>query len=179
MSNEVNDYNINNDTDDYVCIFKDIDNILDDLDYNKEDRMLCRSIIDSLEKEAAKQLSDKKCIQLPFIGNMRKHKIREALVSHYKDFKEARKTMTKEEYNQYAKKILKQEKQRIKEEERQIKNKNKVKSVNYKIWLSKFRKFGKHYANFWLYSVSKWTVVEFDPDVELAYREIMEESYGQ
>lgn len=177
MDNDTNIYNLNNDTDDYVCIFKDIDNILDDLNYNKEDRMLCRSIIDSLEKEAAKQLADKKCIQLPFIGNMRKHKLRESLVNHYKDFKEARKVMTKEQYNEYAKTVLKKEKQRIKEEERQIKNKNKIKCNNYKLWLSKFRRFGESYANFWLYSISKWTIVEFDPDVELAYKEMMEDEY--
>lgn len=179
MDNDKEYNDLNNDTDEYVCIFKDIDNILDDLNYNNEDRMICRSIITSLENEAAKQLSNKKCVQLPFIGNIRKHKIREALVSHYKDFKEARKRMTKEEYNQYARSILKQEKQRIKEEERKLKNRNNLKSTNYSLWLSKFRKFGEHYANFWLYSISMFTIVELDPDVELAYREIMEETYGR
>lgn len=156
---------------DYLCIYKDIDNIIDDLNYNNEDKLICRSIIDSLEKEIAKQLLAKKCVQLPFIGNMQKHKIKEALISHYKDFKEARKKMTKEEYIQYARKVLKEEKENIRKKELQIKNKNKIKSNNYKLYIDLFRKFGEVYANFWLYSISKWTIVEFDPDIELAYRE--------
>ena len=35
--------------DDYLLIYKDIDNILDDIDFvTEDDRVLCRSIVDSL-----------------------------------------------------------------------------------------------------------------------------------
>lgn len=43
LSSELND--------DYVLIYKDADNILDDIDFVvDDDRILCKTIIDSLEK---------------------------------------------------------------------------------------------------------------------------------
>ena len=83
--------------DDYLLIYKDIDNILDDIDFvTEDDRVLCRSIVDSLEKEAAAQLLAGQCVQLPYIGNIRRSPIKMAMISHYKEFKEKRSELSRE-----------------------------------------------------------------------------------
>lgn len=59
--------------DNYVLTYKDVDNILDDIDFvDDDDRILCKTIINSLEKEAAAQLLAGKCVQLPYIGIIRR-----------------------------------------------------------------------------------------------------------
>ena len=86
--------------DDYILIYKDINNILDDIGFQGDDRILCKSIIESLEKEASINIRKDKCVAIPHIGTIQKNWYRSKLISHYKDFKEARKTMTREEYKE-------------------------------------------------------------------------------
>ena len=81
--------------DDYILIYKDINNILDDIGFQGDDRILCKSIIESLEKEASINIRKDKCVAIPHIGTIQKNWYRSKLISHYKDFKEARKTMTR------------------------------------------------------------------------------------
>lgn len=77
--------------DDYILIYKDINNILDDIGFQSDDRILCKSIIESLEKEASINIRKDKCVAIPHIGTIQKNWYRSKLISHYKDFKEARK----------------------------------------------------------------------------------------
>ena len=156
---------------DYILIYKDIDNVLDDIDFvTNDDRVLCRSIIDSLEKEAAAQLLDGKCIQLPYIGNMRRSPIKMAMISHYKEFKEKREVLTKSQYIAYCKDVMKHEKMRIQNEEVRKRKMSTFKKKKLKQWLSRMKQFGAPYANAWLLSITKFTVIEFDWDVEQAYQ---------
>lgn len=98
--------------DDYILIYKDINNILDDIGFQGDDRILCKSIIENLEKEASINIRKDKCVAIPHIGTIQKNWYRSKLISHYKDFKEARKTMTREEYKEYTAKVMEEEKQK-------------------------------------------------------------------
>lgn len=172
VKNRVIDNELN---DDYVMIYKDIDNILDDIDFvTADDKVLCRSIIDSLEQEAAAQLLDGKCIQLPYIGNIRRSPIKMAMISHYKEFKQKRSELSKADYMAYCKGVMQKEKMRIQNEEVHKRKMNTFRKKHLKLWLDKQTSMGDNYANLWLIAFKNWTVVEFDWDVEIAYRE----SYG-
>lgn len=160
----------------FPLIFKDIDNILDDMTFsNKEDRILCRTIIDSLEKEASVQLLEGKCVQLPYIGNIYRNKLKLAMTSHYKDLKEKRKELTKEEYKEYCRNIARKENMRIQNEEVAKRKLNTFKRKHLKMWMDKRNKFGDAYANLWLRFIKTWKDIPFNWDVEIAYQE----SYNQ
>lgn len=154
---------------DYVLIYKDINNILDDINLHGEDRLLCKSIIDSLEKEAAVNIRNEKCVSIPHIGTIQKNWYRSKLISHYKDFKEARKTMSKDEYMRYTASVMDEEKRKHKEEEDRIKNLQRFKRRFLKRWTALTKDRGTVYANLWLYAIIKLDIVEFDPEIEEVY----------
>lgn len=164
LSSELND--------DYVLIYKDVDNILDDIDFVvDDDRILCKTIIDSLEKEAAAQLLAGKCVQLPYIGVIRRSPIKMALIKHYKEFKEKRSQLSREDYIAYCKKVMRQEKIDLRNAEIHKRKMNTFRKKNLKIWMEKKKAFGNAYANVYLYVLRYWTAIDFDWDVELAYQE--------
>lgn len=157
---------------DYTLIYKDIDNILNDIDFvTEDDRVLCRSIIDSLEKEAAAQLLAGQCVQLPYIGNIRRSPIKMAMISHYKEFKEKRSELSKEDYIAYCKNVMKKEKMNIQNREIYKRKMNTFKKKYLKLWIDKQTSMGDAYANLWLFTFKNWSVVEFNWDVEIAYQE--------
>ena len=150
-------------------IYKDINNILDDIGFQGDDRILCKSIIESLEKEASINIRKDKCVAIPHIGTIQKNWYRSKLISHYKDFKEARKTMTREEYKEYTAKVMEEEKQKHYEEEEKIKTELKFKKKLLPIWIKLSKKHNAAYANLWLYAMSQLEIIEFDEEVEEIY----------
>lgn len=155
--------------DDYILIYKDINNILDDIGFQGDDRILCKSIIESLEKEASINIRKDKCVAIPHIGTIQKNWYRSKLISHYKDFKEARKTMTREEYKEYTAKVMEEEKQKHYEEEEKIKTEHKFKKKLLPTWIKLSKKHSAAYANLWLYAMGKLEIIEFDEEVEEIY----------
>lgn len=154
----------------YVLIYKDTENILDDINYeNMDDRLICKSIINSIEKEASLQFKAEKCISIPHIGTLQKNKLKSAIIRQYKDFKEKRKTLSKEEYLEYTRSIAQREKDRITKEEVDKKNWLKYKKKFMKVYMTKFKDRGAVYANAWLYTHYMLQGIEFDPDIEDVY----------
>lgn len=161
--------------DNYVLTYKDVDNILDDIDFvDDDDRILCKTIINSLEKEAAAQLLAGKCVQLPYIGIIRRNPIKMAVIKRYKEFKEKRSQLSRKDYIAYCKKVMKQEKMDLQNAELHKRKMNTFRKKNLKIWMEKKKVFGDAYANVYLYVLKYWTAVDFDWDVELAYQESVE-----
>ena len=155
--------------DDYILIYKDINNILDEIGLQGDDRILCKAIIESLEKEASINIRQNKCVAIPHIGTIQKNWYRTKLISHYKDFKEARKTMTREEYKEYTAKVMEEEKQKHYEEEEKIKTELKFKKKLLPTWIKLSKKHSAAYANLWLYAISQLEIIEFDEEVEEIY----------
>lgn len=154
---------------DYILIYKDINNILDDIGFQGDERILCKSIIESLEREASINIRKDKCVAIPHIGTIQKNWYRSKLIGHYKDFKEARKTMTKEEYKEYTAKVMDEEKQKHYEEEERIKTERKFKKKLLPTWIKLSKKRGVAYANLWIYTMTKFDIIEFDEEVEEIY----------
>lgn len=155
--------------DNYILIYKDMNNILDDIGLQGDERILCKSIIENLEKEASINIRKDKCVAIPHIGTIQKNWYRSKLIGHYKDFKEARKTMTREEYKEYTAKVMEEEKQKHYEEEEKITNERKFKKKLLPKWIKLSKKHGIAYANLWVYAMSKLEIIEFDEEVEEIY----------
>lgn len=160
---------------DYVMIYKDVDNVIDDIPADIETKTIVRSIVDSLEKEASVQLKKGKCVRIPFICTMKRNNMAIVLQSHYKDFKERRSWMTKDAYNAYVKEIFHNAKlEELKEEE------EKKKLIKFKKQLKKqYEKIakihGKEYAEVWFLAMSLFKEVVFDEEVEEQYKKILEQ----
>lgn len=161
---------------DYVMIYKDIDNIIDDIPEDIETKSIVRSIVDSLEKEAAIQLKAGKCVRIPFICTMARNNTAMVLQAHYKDFKERRTWMTKDAYNAYVKDVFYKAKLEENKIEEQKKNLLKLKKSVSKRYKRILEIHGETYANVWLLAVSFLKDVEFDEEVEEQYRLISEQN---
>ena len=93
---------------DYVLIYKDVDNIVDEIEFdNIEDKEITRTIINSLEHEAANQLKKKNTVNIPYLCNLGIDPVMACIQQHSKDFYYAKKTKTKEEYQSYVRAIIK------------------------------------------------------------------------
>ena len=94
-----------------------------------------------------------------------------ALIKHYKEFKEKRSQLSREDYVAYCKKVMRQEKIDLQNAEIRKRKMNTFRKKNLKIWMEKKKAFGDAYANVYLYVLRYWTAIDFDWDVELAYQE--------
>ena len=145
---------------DYVLIYKDRDLILNDCNFNEDDRIICDAIVDNLEAEVVKNVKAGKTVSIPMIGTIEPNWYRKTFKEKYSEIKEYKKTHTKEEYDKYFKDICNSIKQNRYDKEEELKD-----------WYDGYL-FGNEsiiYANAWLAMMSKLTVVEFDPEIEEVY----------
>lgn len=154
---------------DYVLIYKDVDNILDDIGFEGDDRIICKSIINSLEHEAAINIREEKCVSIPNIGTIQKNKYKSKLISHYKEFKKKRGELTREEYNEYTRQVMSKEKELMQQEENEKKAYLKFKKKMMPKWMELYQTKGIIYANAWLHCFRLLEVVEFDEEIEEVY----------
>lgn len=156
---------------DYWLIYKDIDNLLDDIDFkDPDDREITRDIVDSLEKDAAKFMKQGLTVRIPFVCTLRRNPIEDLYKKHYKDLKAARQNMTKAEYKAYAKKLYGD----CKRQDLDNQEARRAAARNKKKFQAQYDKLkdvhGEAYANLWLKSMTNFRVVEFDWDIEEAYQ---------
>lgn len=151
---------------DFSIITKNTDDIISEAFKDENEKLLAKSIIENLEKDAVEGIKRGLTIKIPRIGNYRYNPIRKRIAEHYKDFKQARKSMTKEEYKEYVGGSI----DKWKEEERN-KNFDKLKVKRYR---SRFKKqyeyralrFGILYASLWFRFLLEVKPVEFDIELE-------------
>lgn len=154
---------------DYVLIVKDKDILLNEIDFTNKERLLCSAIIDNLEKQASKEIISGKCVSIPFLGTIQKNWYKSKVISHYKDFKQARNTLSKDEYKEYVRQTMEEEIKIHNDEEAKIKKFNKFKRSVLPQYLKLMNKHGVAYANAWLVTRQKFEVVEFDEEIEEIY----------
>lgn len=163
-------YDIDNE---YVIISKDTDNILDDLDFDSEDdRILCKSIIDNLEKQAAAEIRKMKVVQLPFIGCLRIDPIKRKLRDAKLHLSLMRKNMSKAEYKQYVKDIVHEFGQEMDKADREKLIMKKIRTANKKQYEIYYKKLGRAYAEMFIYSIRLLKEVPFDQDWEDQYQSL-------
>ena len=159
---------------DYVS--KTINDILEDINFdNIDDELLCRDIIEHLENTAAEEIKNDKCVQLPFIGSIRKNPLRKVLDKNREAFKLVAKNLSKEDAKAHYASVFQAKKDELRREDyekaklKEVRNKHKTKYEQY------FTHLGPAHANMYLQSFLMLKMVEHDEEFEERMRELRNE----
>lgn len=156
----------------YDVISRDIDDILTDLHIGEEDLILTKDIINNIEKTAAEALENNKTVSLPYLGTARKNPIKRKMTEDYAELKNARETLTREQFLDYYKNKVTNLKleQKAKDIE---KHTNKINlGINKKKYDELCISIGKAYADAYIYAITHFTEVVFDQEIQDRYDEI-------
>lgn len=166
----ISDNSIEELNEDFMLISKTSSDIINDLDFEtEEEKLLCQSIIDNLEKSIAIGLKEDKIMQLPFLGSLRKKPIKKIIKANYTNFKIARKHMTKEEYTDHVKSFIYDAKEKLAKEEAIKLRIKKIRSRNKKKYEKLYINVGKAYAEMFIYAIFLLKEVPFNQDVQDAF----------
>ena len=157
-------------------IEKDINDILEDINFNNiDDELICKDIITHLETTAAEEIKNDKCVQLPFIGSIRKNPLRKVLDDNRTAFKLVAKNLSKEDAKAHYASVFQEKKNELRLEDyrkaklKEVRNKNKTKYEQY------YTHLGPAYANMYLNAILMMRMVEFNQDFEDRIRELSNE----
>lgn len=157
----------------FVIISKDKNDILDELDFKDEaERALCDSIITNNEKLIAENLRNMKVVQIPYIGNMRINPVQRKMRDNYKNFKIARRNMTKEQYKEHVRSYFIEAKQNQDFIDRRKRIYRRNKSNNKVEYERLIEKLGRSYAEMYLFAIYLLEYIPFDAEWEEHYQEL-------
>ena len=155
---------------------KDINDIIFELAYTKEEEeLLCKDIILHLETTAAEELQKDKCVQLPYIGSLRKSPIKKCLEENRVNFRIASKSLNKEDYTQHCSDVFRAKKAELRREDyvkakrSELKKKHKAKYEQY------YKLLGPAYANMYIESILMLDVVPYNQEFEDRLKELENE----
>lgn len=161
------------DTDDYSIITKNTKDILNDMNFEDEDdRYMCYSIINNLEKFASDSIRDMKIVSLPFIGCLRISPVRRKLRDTKLHLHNIRQAMTKEEYKEYVTGLVKEWNEEQREADAEKLLMTKIKRNNKKKYEELYKKLGRAYANMYIKAIRLLDYVPFDLEWEEHYQEL-------
>lgn len=161
--------------DNYETIVKDSFNILNEINFESDDdALIMKSIISSLEKEAAQAVRDNKCVSIPYVGCVRKNaKHREAL-KIMDEIKESYRNMSAEEYRAYCKRTFKDIALTVNYNEYVKRCIRHIRAINREEYDRLTFLYGIHYANIYIKSIYWLEYIPFDPEVQAAYDRLNE-----
>lgn len=158
---------------DFEVIVKTEKDIIDELMFDTEqERDIVSDIIKSLENSAAKFIKEHKVVQLPYIGCVRINPIINELKETKKNFSVLRKSLGKEKYREYVADCItdihkKQENiDYLKAKFVRLKQNNKKTYENY------FVKFGRAYADMYIFALYNLVEIPFDLEWEEHYQSL-------
>lgn len=165
------------DTDDYSIITKNTKDILNDMNFEDEDdRYMCYSIINNLEKFASDSIRNMKIVSLPFIGCLRISPVRRKLRDTKLHLHNIRQAMTKEEYKEYVTGLVKEWNEEQREADAEKLLMTKIKRNNKKKYEELYKKLGRAYANMYIKAIRLLDYVPFDLEWEEHYQELKDKS---
>lgn len=155
---------------------KDINDILEDIEFdNIDDELICKDIITHLETTAAEEIKNDKCVQLPFIGSIRKNPLRKVLDENRTAFKLVAKNFSKEDAKAHYASVFQEKKNELRLEDykkaklKEVRNRNKTK------YEQLYTHLGPAYANMYINAILMMRMVEFNQDFEDKIRELTNE----
>ena len=161
------------DTDDYSIITKNTKDILNDMNFEDEDdRYMCYSIINNLEKFASDSIRNMKIVSLPFIGCLRISPVRRKLRDTKLHLHNIRQAMTKEEYKEYVTGLVKEWNEEQREADAEKLLMTKIKRNNKKKYEELYKKLGRAYANMYIKAIRLLDYIPFDLEWEEHYQEL-------
>lgn len=157
----------------YVIISKNTNDILNDMDFNDEDeRLLCESIINNLEKDAAAAIREMKTVSLPFIGCLRINPIKRKLRDAKLHLSLMRKNMSKADYKQHVRDIVHEFGQEMDKADAEKLIMTKIRRNNKKRYDELYKKLGRSYAEMFIFSIRALKEVSFDAEWEEYYQNL-------
>lgn len=157
----------------FDVIIKNQKDIIDDMCFESEkDKNLCFDIIKNLEETAAKCIKERKVVQLPYVGCLRINPIVAELKQNKQFFSTIRTNISKEQYKNHVSSFVVdiREKQKHKDFIKtylfKLRNKNKKKYDDY------YKRFGRAYANMFIFAIFNLKEVPFDYEWEMHYQSL-------
>lgn len=151
---------------------KNYKDIINELDLNIDDKIICESIINSMEQYILKNLKDGKIVQIPYLGVVRKNPIKEALAAEKEELRYLRKTNDKETYKAIVKNKINSYKQELNKKDRDKLEIKKLISIYKKEYEFYSKTIGAAFANMFIYSKTLFKDIPFDPEVQRMYDEL-------
>lgn len=161
---------LDNVNDEFALIVKDSNSLIEEINFqSEEEKLICNSIIDNMERCIATNLKAEKCVNIPYVGNLRKNQVNLAISKHKKNLSLVRKHMTKEEYKEHVREYVKEAKdnqERLDKEKFELKKlRNKFK----KTYTLLYTESGRTHAELYIKVMRWFKPVPFDQDVQDAY----------
>ena len=152
---------------------KDIKDILNNLyEDDDENKIICEDIIKNLESTAVKEINNNKCVQLPFIGSIRKNPLRNVVDKHRTNFKIAFKSLSKEGFKEHCAEVIKREQDNLKLEDYKKAKFKELRRKYKKRYEQLFTNIGPAYANMFILSRMSFRAVEFNEEFEEIYQKL-------
>ena len=158
---------------DLEYIEKDYKAIISDIGFDSEDKeLLCEDIILHLETTAAEEILKGNCVQIPFVGCLRKSPLKKHFDENINKIRTMSKHLSKENFKEFAASIIQDKKDELRKQDylkakiKEIKNKNKKKYETY------YKLLGPAYANMFISSIMMMRIVEFDEEFEEVYQNL-------
>lgn len=156
--------------DEFALTVKDYEDIVEEINFDTEDEKLtCSSIIENMEKCIANNLKNEKCVNIPYIGNLRKNAAIMAINKHKQTMAVVRKHMSKEEYKEHVRGYVQETKQKQKELDKEKFVIKKLKNKYKKRYKLLYSRSGKAHAELFIKSLLWFKPVPFDQEVQDAY----------
>lgn len=169
----INDDIENNNIENYVIISKNINDILNDIDFNNEDeRLMCESIIDNLESYAAAEIRNMKIVSLPSIGCVRINPVKRKLRDAKLHLSTIRRITSKENYKQHVKELVSDFYQELNKKDAEKLIITKIRRHNKKKYDKLYKKYGKGYAEMFIFAIKSLKEVPFDEEWEELYQQL-------
>ena len=158
-----------------AIVYKSMNNILSDMNLDSKESIIIKNIILDLESQIGDIIFNDGKALIPYIGTINKPYKAVVARKYAKEFIEARKRMTKEEYTEYIRDIMKKEKKAIEEQYARATRFAEFRSKRFRVYTKLFDRHGEEYANVWLFFKGYGDIVHFDPDREAEYQQVYAE----
>ena len=152
---------------------KDINDILSDISFEiEDDKLLMKDVISNLESVVAEEVKNGKCVQIPYIGSVRKNPLKETLEKNRTNFRIAAKSLSKEGFKEHCSLIFKQKKDELRIQDYEKSKVKQIRKRHRKEFERLYVDIGPAYANMYIKSKMMLAPVLFDEEFEERYQEL-------
>lgn len=162
-------YGVDNDSGAVVC--KDMNNVLDDMNLSDKERLVTKSIILDIDSQIGDIIFNNGDARIPYIGTCSRPFNIKVVIKYRRELLEAARTMTKEDYADFVRKLYKREKEALKIDKQRLRRMEKFRNTYFKVYSRLYDRIGEEYANLWIYLRNKYSIVEFNPEREEEFQE--------
>lgn len=151
----------------------DVNDILNDIHFETEDdKLLMKDIISNLESVVAKEVKNGKCVQIPYIGSLRKNPLKETLEKNRTNFRIAAKSLSKEGFKEHCSLVFKKKKDELRIRDYEKAKLKQIRKRHQKEFEQLYVEIGSAYANMYIFSKTLMRAVEFNEEFEDKIQEL-------